>query len=163
MKELKIVDLASPRFEDGERWLIAGMSDRYTFETNDGIPALWQTFIPYIGNIPGQVGGVTYGVCCNPGADGSFEYIAGVEVKRCDRLPAPFRCIELEPQRYAVFEHSGHLSTIHQTFHSIWNGWLPTSGFKAAEAPEFERYSEDYDPVAGTGVLEIWLPVERSA
>ncbi|WP_105132047.1 AraC family transcriptional regulator [Burkholderia sp. BE12] len=163
MKELKIIDLASPRFEDGERRLIAGMSDRYTFETNDGIPALWQTFIPYIGNISGQVGGVTYGVCCNPGADGSFEYIAGVEVKRRDRLPAPFRCIELEPQRYAVFEHSGHVSTIHQTFYSIWNGWLPTSGFKAAEAPEFERYSEDYDPAAGTGVLEIWLPVEKSA
>ncbi|PCE33488.1 AraC family transcriptional regulator [Burkholderia ubonensis] len=162
MKELKIVDLAPPRFEVSEKRLIAGMSGRFTFETNEGIPALWQTFIPYIGNLPDQVGGVTYGVCCNPEADGSFEYVAGVEVTRRDRLPASFRCVEIEPQRYAVFEHRGHISTVHQTFHSIWNGWLPTSGLKAAEAPEFERYSEDFDPVAGTGVLEIWLPIEDS-
>lgn len=163
MKELKIIAVTPSRFEVAERQLIAGMSSRYTFETNEGIPALWQAFIPYIGNIPGQVGGVTYGVCCNPDADGSFEYIAGVEVRSRDRLPASFRCVELEPQRYAVFEHSGHISTLHQTFYSIWNGWLPTSGFKAVDAPEFERYSEDYDPVTGTGVLEIWLPVEKSA
>ncbi|MEN8514285.1 AraC family transcriptional regulator [Burkholderia sp. RS02] len=163
MKDLKIIAVTPSRFEAPERQLIAGMSSRYTFETNEGIPALWQAFIPYIGNIPGQVGGVTYGVCCNPDADGSFEYIAGVEVKSRDRLPASFRCVELEPQRYAVFEHSGHISTLHQTFYSIWNGWLPTSGFNAVDAPEFERYSEDYDPVTGTGMLEIWLPVEKSA
>ncbi|AFQ51769.1 GyrI-like domain-containing protein [Burkholderia cepacia] len=47
--------------------------------------------------------------------------------------------------------------------YSIWNGWLPTSGFKAVDAPEFERYSGDYDPVTGAGELEIWLPVEHSA
>ncbi|WP_412025491.1 AraC family transcriptional regulator [Burkholderia cepacia] len=163
MKALKIIAVTPSRFELTEKQLIAGMSSRYTFETNEGIPALWQAFIPYIGHIPGQVGGETYGVCCNPDADGSFEYIACVEVKHRDRLPAPFRCVELEPQRYAVFEHSGHISTLHQTFHSIWNGWLPTSGFKAVDAPEFERYSEDYDPVTGTGVLEIWLPVEQTA
>ncbi|AOL05792.1 AraC family transcriptional regulator [Burkholderia contaminans FFH2055] len=160
MKELKIIDVVPSRFETAGKRLIAGMSDRYTFETNEGIPALWQAFIPYIGTLPGQVDDVTYGVCCNPDADGSFEYIAGVEVTSRDRLPAPFRWVELEPQRYAVFEHVGHISTLHQTFYSIWNGWLPKSGFKAVDAPEFERYSADYDPVTGAGVLEIWLPVE---
>ncbi|MEK7913618.1 AraC family transcriptional regulator [Burkholderia contaminans] len=160
MKELKIIDVVPSRFETAGKRLIAGMSDRYTFETNEGIPALWQAFIPYIGTLPGQVDDVTYGVCCNPDADGSFEYIAGVEVTSRDRLPAPFRWVELEPQRYAVFEHVGHISTLHQTFYSIWNGWLPKSVFKAVDAPEFERYSADYDPVTGAGVLEIWLPVE---
>ncbi|ABB13049.1 AraC family transcriptional regulator [Burkholderia lata] len=163
MKELKIIDVVPSRFETAGKRLIAGMSDRYTFETNEGIPALWQSFIPYIGTIPGQVDYVTYGVCCNPDADGSFEYIAGVEVTSRDRLTAPLRCVELEPQRYAVFEHKGHISTLHQTIYSIWNGWLPTSGFKAVDAPEFERYSADYDPVTGAGVLEIWLPVEPAA
>ncbi|WP_175965401.1 AraC family transcriptional regulator [Burkholderia sp. BCC0322] len=163
MKELKIIDVEPSRFETAGKRLIAGMSDRYTFETNEGIPALWQAFIPYIGTIPGQVDCVTYGVCCNPDADGSFEYIAGVEVTSRDRLTAPLRCVELEPQRYAVFEHGGHVSTLHQTFYSIWNGWLPTSGFNAVDAPEFERYSADYDPVTGAGVLEIWLPVEPAA
>ncbi|CAB3756201.1 AraC family transcriptional regulator [Burkholderia sp. MSh2] len=163
MKELNLIAVTPSRFEVAEKRLIAGMSDRYTFETNEGIPALWQAFVPYLGTIPGQIGDVTYGVCCNPDADGSFEYIAGVEVAHRDRLPAPFRCVELEPQRYAVFEHGGHISTLHQTIYSIWNGWLPTSGFKAVDAPEFERYSEDFDPVAETGVLEIWLPVVAAA
>ncbi|KVD89839.1 AraC family transcriptional regulator [Burkholderia stagnalis] len=160
VKEMKIVALVPPRFEVSEKRLIAGMSDRFTFATNEGIPALWQTFIPYIGSLPDQIDDVTYGVCCNPDADGSFEYVAGVAVTRRDRLPASFRCVEIEPRRYAVFEHRGHISTIHQTVYSIWNGWLPNSGFKAADAPEFERYSEDFDPVEGTGVLEIWVPIE---
>ncbi|MCX4163886.1 MULTISPECIES: AraC family transcriptional regulator [Paraburkholderia] len=163
MKESKIVPIAPLRFEVAEKLLIAGMSGRFTFETNEGIPALWQAFNPYIGNLPDQVNGVTYGVCCNPDADGGFEYVAGVEVKSRDRLPASLRCVEIEPQRYAVFVHGGHISTLHQTFYSIWNGWLPESGLEVAEAPEFERYSEDFDPVAGTGVLEIWLPIKSPA
>jgi AraC family transcriptional regulator len=160
MKESKVIDLAAPRFESAGTLLIAGLGDRFTFATNEGIPALWQTFIPYIGNLPDQVGGLAYGVCCNPDGEGGFDYIAGVQVKSRDNLPASFRCIEIKPQRYAVFLHQGHISTLHQTFYTIWNHWLPYSGFAAAEAPEFERYSEDFDPVAGTGVLEIWLPVK---
>lgn len=162
MNESKIIPIAPPRFEVTEKLLIAGMSGRFTFEINEGIPALWQTFNPYIGNLPDQVNGMTYGVCCNPDAAGGFEYVAGVEVKRRDRLPASLRCVEIEPQRYAVFEHKGHVSTLHQTFCSIWNGWLPESGLESVEAPEFERYSADFDPVAGTGVLEIWLPIKTS-
>jgi AraC family transcriptional regulator len=73
------------------------------------------------------------------------------------------RCVAPAPQRDAVFEHAAHISTLHQTFYSIWNRGLPTSGFKAVAAPELERYSVDYDPVTSTGVLEIWLPVEPSA
>ena len=54
MKELKIIDVVPSRFETTGKRLIAGMSDRYTFETNEGIPALWQAFIPYIGTLPGR-------------------------------------------------------------------------------------------------------------
>jgi AraC family transcriptional regulator len=160
MKETRIVDLAGPRFEVGGTLLIGGMGGRFTFDTNEGIPTLWQAFIPYIGNLADQVGGVTYGVCCNPDSEGGFEYIAGVEVKSRDRLPPSFRCIEIKPQHYAVFVHQGHVTTLHQTFYSIWNHWLPQSGMEAAEAPELERYSEDFDPVAGTGFVEVWLPVK---
>jgi hypothetical protein len=28
-------------------------------------------------------------------------------------------------------------------------------------APEFERYSDAFDPATGTGGCEIWIPVER--
>lgn len=160
MKELKDVDLPSPRFETRDAFVIAGFSGRFTPGTNEGIPALWQSFGPHIGYVPGQVGGVTYGVCCNPGEDCSFEYIAGVEVRTGEGLPSSFRSIRVEPHRYAVFEHKGHVSTLHQTFYNIFNHWLPASPLESAEAPEFERYSEDFDPLAGTGTVEVWVPVK---
>lgn len=82
-----IVKLEEPRFENGNTLLIAGIGARYTFETNQGIPFQWQRFKPYIGNIPGQVGYTTYGVCCNGDTAGSFEYIAGVEVSDFSDIP----------------------------------------------------------------------------
>lgn len=41
--------------------------------------------------------------------------------------------------------HRGHVSTIRTTFDSILNGWFPGSDFEIADAPEFERYGEDFD------------------
>ncbi|MDN4585175.1 GyrI-like domain-containing protein [Pandoraea capi] len=38
--------------------------------------------------------------------------------------------------------------------------WLLSSGLQAADAPDFERYSADFDPVTGTGTLDIWIPVQ---
>ena len=62
-------------------------------------------------------------------------------------------------QKYAVFTHSEHISTIRRTVNTIWNHWLPISGMKAADAPSFERYDEAFDPATGNGGLEIWVPV----
>ncbi len=84
MDESLIVTLDPPRFETGRTLLVAGLGERYSFETNHGIPLQWQRFVPYIGNIPGQVGNVAYGVCCNSDGAGNFEYIAGVEVSSFD-------------------------------------------------------------------------------
>ncbi|MDF3884320.1 MULTISPECIES: GyrI-like domain-containing protein [Cupriavidus] len=163
MQDPKAADLLSPRFETGPALWVAGLSDRFTPDTHADIPALWQTFIPHIGQVPGQVGWITYGLCCNPREDGSFEYVAGVEVQSPDGLPPSFRCIKVDPQRYAVFEHAGDISTLHVTCRSIWQTWLPASGFQSGHAPDFERYSADFDPVAGTGTVEIWLPLRDAA
>jgi AraC family transcriptional regulator len=38
---------------------------------------------------------------------------------------------------------------------------LPVSGFKAADAPNFERYDGKFDPATGDGGLEIWIPVRE--
>ena len=42
---------------------------------------------------------------------------------------------------------------------AIWNDWLPTSGHRVAHLPNFERYTESFDPLAGTGG-RIWVPVK---
>ncbi|WP_263141710.1 AraC family transcriptional regulator [Pseudomonas sp. RIT-PI-AD] len=159
MKELQPVELSTPRFESKPAFWIVGFGERFTFDNNQGIPALWQRLNPHLGRIPGQIDGVTYGLCCHPHADGSFEYVAGVEVRDAQGLAPGFRGIKIAPQRYAVFTHRGHVSTLHRTFHTLFNQWLPASTLRAADAPEFERYSEDFDAIAGTGSVEIWLPL----
>jgi AraC family transcriptional regulator len=161
MDEQTGVKPVEPRFENGHFLLIAGFGGRFTASTTGGIPALWEQFIPEIGKIPGQKSEVTYGICCNPDGKGGFEYIAGVEISKLDDLPDKYRWVEVQPQRYAIFEHKGALDTLPQTFQYIWKTWLPQSGYQAADAPEFERYSEDFNPKLNTGVLEIWLPLKE--
>ena len=151
--------LAEPRFEHGEELLIAGLGERFSVDKSQGISALWQRFVPYIGKVPGQQGWETFGLCCNPDEDGSFEYIAGVRVSRSDELPPGFVYQRLPARRYAVFRHAGHISSIHETFAAIFQRWLPGSDLQAADAPEFERYSADFDPMAGKGHVDIWVPL----
>ena len=160
MDEQPDVKPAEPRFEHGHFLLIAGLGGRFTQQTTQGIPELWEKFVPEIGKIPGQKSEVTYGICCNPDGKGGFEYIAGVEIEKLDDLPENYRWVEVQPQHYAVFEHQGPLQFLPQTFHYIWKTWLPQSGREAADAPEFERYSADFNPDTGDGVLEIWLPLK---
>ncbi len=159
MDESLIVDLEPPRFENGRTLLIAGLGQRYSFETNHGIPHQWQRFQPYIGNIPGQVGDTAYGVCCNADGAGNFEYIAGVEVANFDDLPSEFSRVRIPAQRYAVFTHRDHVSRLRATVYTIWNKWLPSSGHEHADAPDFELYSR-FDPRTGLGTIEIWLPIK---
>jgi AraC family transcriptional regulator len=160
MDEQTGVKPAGPRFQTGHFLLIAGLGGRFTSQTTKAIPDLWEKFIPEIGKIPGQKSEVTYGICCNPDGKGGFEYIAGVEISKLDDLPDKYRWVEVQPQHYAIFEHKGALDTLPQTFQYIWKIWLPQSGYQAADAPEFERYSEDFNPKLNTGVLEIWLPLK---
>jgi AraC-like DNA-binding protein len=65
-----ITTLAPPRIEQGRLLLIAGLGGKYSSDTHQNIPALWQRFQPDLGNVPGQVfaggggkGGRTFGVC----------------------------------------------------------------------------------------------------
>ena len=92
---------------------------------------------------------------------GNFDYIAGVEVSDFSDLPREFSTVRIPEQRYAVFSHREHISTIRRTINTIWNHWLPISGMKAADAPSFERYDENFDPLTGNGGLEIWVPVRE--
>ena len=160
MDETIIASLEPPRFEKGKPLLIAGLGERYTWETSAAIPAQWQRFGPYLGTIPGQISRTAYGVCCNGDEDGNYDYVCGVEVSSFSALPQEFSRVRIPEQCYAVFSHRDHISTIRRTINSIWTKWLPESGHEVADAPNFERYGEDFDPKSGTGTVEIWIPLK---
>ncbi|WP_260739773.1 GyrI-like domain-containing protein [Tunturiibacter lichenicola] len=155
--------LEAPRFEDGDTKLIAGLRGHYTSETMKDIPALWQRFAPHIGKIPGQVGGVAYGVCF-PLSDG-FDYLAGVEVLSASGLPDDLTVVTMPVQRYAVFTHQGHISKLQDTCDAIEREWLPRSQYAFVHGLPgtpgfFERYGESFDPKVGAGDVEVWVPIK---
>lgn len=154
-------NLAPPRFETARALLIAGLGERISCDNGAVIPGLWQRFHQEVADIPARIGGVAYGVCCNGDDAGNFDYIAGVEVADYSDLPRRFARVRIPEQRYAVFTHRDHVASIRRTVSTIWNHWLPASGLKAADAPNFERYDEKFDPRTGNGGFEIWIPVKE--
>ena len=84
----KKTKLENPRMVEGKPLLVAGLSQRSS--DNKGMPAQWQRFVPYLGNIPGQVGRKAYGVLYNGDDSGNIDYMCGVEVKDFSDLPAGF-------------------------------------------------------------------------
>ncbi len=159
MNETLLDDLPAPRFEDGEPLLVAGLRERYGHEASAAIPAQWQRFHPYIGNIPHQRGTTAYGVCYNPDESGTIDYLTGVEVSEFGDLPEELDRVRIPARRYAVFAHAGHISTIRRTWMTIFGKWFPASDYEVDDAPEFERYDDRFDPATGKGGLEIWVPI----
>jgi AraC family transcriptional regulator len=151
--------LESPHMVEGKPLLVAGLSQRYA--DNAGMPAQWQRFVPYLGNVPGQVGRKAYGVLYNGDDSGNIDYMCGVEVKDFSDLPAGFSTLRIPAQYYAVFPHREHISAIQNTWKAIFNEWIPGSGHELADGPEFELYGEDFDGVKGIGTVEIWVPIKN--
>ena len=50
---------------------------------------------------------------------------------------------------------------LRRTHYTIWNKWLPDSDKLTADAPNFERYGKQFDPLTGLGPIELWVPVEN--
>jgi len=151
--------IGEPRIEQGAAMRIAGLQEHFGFEELGGLPALWQRVRPMLGHIEGQVGTVAYGVCFNTSETG-FDYIAGVQVAAGTSIAADLASLLVAPQLYAVFTHTGHVSSVRGTFMAIFNDWLPRSGYRSADAPVFERYDQRFDPRTGLGGFEIWIPIK---
>ena len=153
--------LAPPRFVDGKALLLVGMSEHYSCETSTGIPAQWQRFLPHFPNVPGQLDRKAYGAKCNFDEQSHFDYLCGVEVADFSRVPQGWATLRMAAQRYVVFRHTEHISTIRRTWATIWDSWFPSSGHEVADAPHFELYDETFNSQTGAGGVEIWIPVKR--
>jgi AraC family transcriptional regulator len=160
MDQTLLVSLEPPRFENAPEMLVAGLSARYSCDASSAIPAQWQRFVPHLGSIPGQVGNVAYGVCYNSDDAGNFDYLCAVRVSDFSRLTPDWARLRIPARRYAVFTHRDHVSTIRRTWNTIFSKWLPESGHRLADAPELERYSEDFNSRTGIGGIELWIPIE---
>jgi predicted transcriptional regulator YdeE len=158
--EIEKYAIDPPRIERIPERLIAGVNESYTPQTRQNIPAQWCRFAPQIGSVPGEVAGNSYGVCWNTNPECGFDYLTGVEVTSAERLPEGFQTVAIPAGRYLVFTHSKHVSKLAEAIDAIWSKWLPNSQYQTAESPCFERYTAEFDPNAGTGGMEVWVPLK---
>jgi len=153
-------ELTEPTLATRPSMRIVGLCERYAYTDCRGIPAQWERFRPYLGQIPGAVAGAAYGVCCATENPGELDYFAGVAVDPAANVPEGLKAINVPEQHYAVFAFDSHISTIQRAIQAIWHEWVPASGKTAGHGPSLECYTEAFDPVTGEGGFEIWLPVE---
>src|SRR5260370_38239806 len=97
------IKLEPPRFVNGKRLLIAGLGERYTCETSAAIPSQWQRFLPYLGQIPTQLGGTAYGGPSKNDRTGNFYYLCRGEVQDLSKLPPDLGRGGLSEQAEAIF------------------------------------------------------------
>ncbi len=152
--------LNAPRYEQGSAMQIAGPSRSYTPETRTQIPQQWEAFAPAMLSVPGRVGEMSYGVTWNVKNGCGFDYLTGVEVDGSGQLPAEYSTVQIPAQRYAVFTHTDHVSSIGQTIGTIWSSWVPSCELEIAQSPCLERYTPEFNPQTGTGGMEIWIPLK---
>ena len=149
-----------PRFENRTAFLVVGLKARYGEDASAHIPAQWQRFTPYIGTISRQIGETTYGVGYNGDDEGNLDYLCGVAVADFSDVPPELDTLHIPEQRYAIFNHPDHVSTVNQTWNFIWSIWFPNSGYQPADAPFFECYGQTFDPMTGSGGFELWIPIK---
>jgi AraC family transcriptional regulator len=152
------IRLDPPRFVDGQTIRVVGLAERCSFDRTIAIPAQWQRFMECYGAIPYR-DPIPIGVNYSADDDGQFVYMCGAEVHRFGEHSGELVQLEIRPRQYAVFEHRGHVSTIYETYRSIWNEAMATTGRVVADAPVIERHNSTFDPRTGEGGLTLWIPL----
>lgn len=154
-----------PKFVEIEQINVIGMMSTFNDETKHNIPELWAQFGPRIFEITDKIDGPTYGVCFPANSQKeNFEYMAAVAVESTDVVPDGMTAKTIPAHKFAVFTHQSGEGTLHndlqKTVQYIWGTWLPNSLFERAQVPDFELYDDRFDPMTGTGELDIYIPIK---
>jgi AraC family transcriptional regulator len=146
-----------------EGFVVAGAASRFDTDSRNMIPALWPKLISAL-PFAGQRARNTYGVCWGADqSDGSFQYMAGVEVEVDTALPDGFSRKSVPAQTYLVFHQTLDGGELHPqvqaAVRAIWPELLPKSGYKLANAPDLEVYPENFNPTQKGMKLDYYVPV----
>ncbi|MHB1000340.1 MAG: GyrI-like domain-containing protein [Armatimonadota bacterium] len=152
-----------PNIVRKDQFMVVGTE--YTGKNENGeIPAMWgNEFMPRINEIKNVVNPCTfYGICtCTGDAEaGTFSYIAGREVSSLDDIPARMVGTTIPAYTYAVFTHVGSLDKLGATWMSIYQDWLPASGYEPLNDLSFEYYDERFKDSSEASELDIYVAVK---
>ena len=149
-----------PYFEDRPPLHLMGLKRSYSMETRIAIPQQWEQFV---GQLPSSVDvqqANLYGVSWNTKANCDFDYLCGCEQTPGQSLPADFSSLTIDAQRFAIFPHTQHVSSLPKSLELIWQRWAPKCSLDLAGEPCIECYTPEFDPKTGMGGMEIWIPLK---
>jgi AraC family transcriptional regulator len=151
--------MQKPKVQMSPAITFAGRNGTFAIGPSPGIKTLWENFMTDFGRIEGQVGLKAYGVCHNFDGKGQMDYLAAVQVKDAGQVPGYLFTLDVPARKVAVFQHSGPLEKISETWGWIFAEGLPKAGLKVAPGPQFEVYPEDLGAEGATTPIEIHIPV----
>ena len=140
---------------------VVGM-ELVTTPKSPAIPALWPKFVARIDEIGGvREPKVSYGVMLHGESMDVLHYLAAVSVAKPVRVPQGMTMLALPAGTYASFSYP--ISKLASGFGEIFSRLLPSSDYRQALGPFFERYDEAFDPGNPNSAVEICLPVKSRA
>jgi AraC-like DNA-binding protein/predicted transcriptional regulator YdeE len=122
-------------------------------------PALWNDFLPRVGELERADPSKAYGVVRVPREGDELEYLAAFEVHRSASVPAGMVSVELPPAQYAKFAHKGPLDRLDQTLNYVYSSWLLTSGMRHTSGCDVELYDERFVPNSESSLIHYAIPV----
>ena len=137
--------------------------------SNDKTRELWQGFMPRRKEISNnlstdlislQIYNKSFGISeFNPNTE--FEKWALVEVSDFNNIPKNMEAFTLTGGLYVIFLHKNASSTAEETFHYIFNAWIPNSEYDLDnKRPYFEVLGEKYKNNEVSSEEEIWIPIQ---
>jgi predicted transcriptional regulator YdeE/DNA-binding transcriptional MerR regulator len=159
MTQFKEANRMEPKIVSQPAFTVVGMKYRGKNENNE-IPQLWQAFGPRMGEVQHKVAPeVAYGVCSTfDEQSGEFDYVAGFEVDSTAGIPEGMVSFEVPGGKYAIFTCT--LPTIGEAYKYAFETWLPQSGHRRADRPDFELYDEKFEPSVLDSEMFIYIPIE---
>ncbi|MCK0140910.1 GyrI-like domain-containing protein [Aliiroseovarius sp. F20344] len=144
--------------------IIAGRSGRYSMETRNQIPGLWQQFFTEPPEIENVIEGAFYGVSYGMTSGGEFDYAVGLEVPSTgEALPEGCCHVTLSEGDYLVLRTFGPVAELPQQFDRVFSELIPANSLVPREGAVFERYPHDERNTLEAMAYEIWAPVKATA
>ncbi len=145
-------------------FVVAGISERIEKTKMQAIPAIWPRFSLHL-PVPGQKGKVGYGLVYGENMqEGSFNYMAAVEVEPGIKTPADLTLMQVPAQTYLVFRITLGAGEIHPQMQAamryIFSEGLPKSGRKPSGGIDLEVYGDRFEPNKAGSILDFYIPVE---
>ncbi|QYE34506.1 AraC family transcriptional regulator [Polymorphobacter sp. PAMC 29334] len=145
-------------------FFVAGPSSRFDASTKTEIPHLWSRLIgalPFAGQIDSWA---TFGVVSEADrSEGSFDYMAGVEIVADAAVPEGFAVMPILSATYAVFRIVLNGGPVHPqvkaAMAAVWGELIPASGLTVADSPDFERYDGKFAPTKPGATIDFHVPV----